>query len=142
LMVDKMNQIVALMDKALRSHPSASRCLRDAIHAQFSFHDSNRRFFEIFLHQHQVQTSPLHARHWEKMEELKRHNLSLIEDCIARGQAGGELQPGPPRLYAVAFLGITLQMIRQWIRDKGSAPLADSADFAANCFLHGANLLS
>jgi hypothetical protein len=60
---------------------------------------------------------------------------------LHRGQAGGELRPGNPRLFAVAFLGVTLQMIRQWIRERGVGQLADSADFAADCFLNGAATL-
>ncbi|HET9522617.1 MAG TPA: hypothetical protein VFO90_00210, partial [Terrimicrobiaceae bacterium] len=104
-------------------------------------HDSNRPFFELFLHQHQMASSPLNQRHWREMEDLKRRNLGLIEDCIVRGQAGGELRPGNPRLFAVAFLGVTLQMIRHWIRERGVGQLADSADFAADCFLNGAATL-
>jgi len=138
LLLDKMKQMVARFESALAASDPAGDCLRAAVHSQFAFHDANQTFFEIFLHQHQVQSSPLHERHWQEMEELKRRNLSLIEQCIARGQAAGELKPGSPRLYAVAFLGVTLQMIRQWIREKGTGRLADSADFAADCFLHGA----
>ncbi len=138
LILDKMKQMVERLALALSSSGSASEGLRAAVHSQFSFHDANRRFFEIFLHQHQVQSSPLHTRHWEEMEALKRRNLEVIETCIARGQASGELRAGPPRLYAVAFLGVTLQMIRQWIREKDENRLSDSADFAADCFLQGA----
>lgn len=137
LLVDKMKQVVAIYEEALTNGDSARECLRAAVHAQFAFHDANQTYFEIFLHQHQVQASPLHERHWTEMEELKRRNLAAIEQCITRGQANGEIKPGPPRLFAVAFLGITLQMIRQWIREKGSGRLADSADFAADCFLQG-----
>ncbi len=139
VILDKMKQMVGALDAALGSGGSASAGLRAGIHAQFSFHDANRTFFEIFLHQHQVQSSPLHTRHWREMEELKRRNLMILERCITRGQATGELKAGPPRLYAVAFLGVTLQMIRQWIREEGTGRLADSAEFAANCFLHGAS---
>ena len=139
LLLEKMKQIVAQFEGALTSEGSAQTCLRAGMHAQFAFHDANRTFFEIFLHQHQVQQSPLHKAHWEEMEALKRHNLELIEGCIARGQAQGELKPGNPRLLAVAFLGITLQMIRQCIRENGETRLADSADFAADCFLNGAS---
>lgn len=138
LLVEKMQQIVAQFEQALTTAGSASACLRAGIHAQFAFHDANRIFFEIFLHQHQVQSSPLHKAHWEEMETLKKRNLRLIEDCIARGQSLGELKSGDPRLLAVAYLGITLQMIRQCIRENNGTRLADSADFAADCFLHGA----
>jgi AcrR family transcriptional regulator len=139
LLVEKMQQIVAQFEQALTAEGSASACLRAGIHAQFAFHDANRTFFEIFLHQHQVQSSPLHKAHWEEMETLKKRNLQLIEDCIARGQALGELKSGDPRLLAVAYLGITLQMIRQCIRENNETRLVDSADFAADCFLHGAS---
>ncbi len=139
LLLEKMQQIVGRFESALTSGRSARECLRAGMHAQFAFHDANRTFFEIFLHQHQVQSSPLHQEHWEQMEALKRHNLQLIESCIARGQSLGELRLGSPRLLAVAYLGITLQMIRQCIRenDEGTQ-LVDSADFAADCFLNGA----
>lgn len=138
LILDKMKHMVERLALALHSHESPSECLRAAVHSQFSFHDANRRFFEIFLHQHQVQSSPLHTRHWEEMESLKRRNREVIEACVVRGQAAGELRAGPPGLYAVAFLGVTLQMIRQWIREQDEKRLSDYADFAADCFLQGA----
>ena len=75
------------------------------------------------------------------MEELKRRNLASIEDCIVRGQESGEIKSGNPRLYAVAFLGVTLQIIRQWIRERGNGRLEASADFAVDCFLNGASTL-
>lgn len=142
LLREKMQQIVTEFENALTTGNSPAACLRAGMHAQFAFHDANRTFFEIFLHQHQVQSSPLHKEHWEEMETLKKHNLKLIEDCIIRGQSLGELKPGNPRLLAVAYLGITLQMIRQCIRDNGETRLADSANFAADCFLHGASFPS
>lgn len=138
LVMEKMDDVVARLEEALTSDASASKCLRAAVHSQFSFHDANRTFFEIFLHQHQLQSSPLHERHWENMEELKRRNLSAIVSCIRRGQTQKELRRGDPKLMAVAFLGMTLQMIRQWIREKDPGRLTDLADIAANCFLHGA----
>ncbi|GAT35539.1 DNA-binding transcriptional regulator, AcrR family [Terrimicrobium sacchariphilum] len=138
VLLERMTQMVKAFESALTSSESAAECLRRGIHAQFAFHDANRTFFEIFLHQHQVQQSPLHKEHWEEMEALKLHNLGVIEDCILRGQSRVELKPGSPRLLAVAYLGITLQMTRQFIRENTDALLIDSADFAADCFLYGA----
>jgi TetR/AcrR family fatty acid metabolism transcriptional regulator len=137
VLLERMTQMVREFEAALTSSENAQECLRRGIHAHFAFHDANRTFFEIFLHQHQIQQSPLHKEHWEEMEALKRRNLSVIEDCIVRGQSRGELKPGNPRLLAVAYLGITLQMTRQFIRENTNARLIDSADFAADCFLHG-----
>lgn len=141
VILEKMNHIASNFEGALCSSESAATCLRAAIHSQFAFHDANRHFFEIFLHQHQVRSSPLHARHWNELEDLKRRILVHIEECVARGQANGELKAGDPRLFAVAFLGVTLQIIRQGIREQSSGPLTDAADFAADCFLHGASRL-
>jgi TetR/AcrR family fatty acid metabolism transcriptional regulator len=137
VILGKMNEVVDRLKTALGSDASASVCLRAAVHALFAYHDSNRAFFELFLHHHQMAASPLNESHWKEMEDLKRRNLSLIEDCIVRGQTRGELRLGNPRLYAVAFLGVTLQIIRQWIREREPGRLADSADFAADCFLNG-----
>lgn len=137
LVLEKIRQMVSRHEEALTSSPSTREALRAGIHAQFSFHDANRSFFEIFLYQSQLQSSPLHESHWLELERLKKRNLTTVTECIARGQERGELKPGDPHLYAVAYLGVTLQMIRQWIREKGAGPLRDCADFAADCFLHG-----
>jgi AcrR family transcriptional regulator len=141
VILEKMNEVVARLEAALNSQESAKSCLRAAVQALFAYHDANRQFFELFLHQQQMAASPLHEVHWKEMEDLKRKNLALIEDCVVRGQRSGELKPGNPRLYAVAFLGITLQMIRQWIRERGEGCLSASAEFAAECFLNGAATL-
>jgi AcrR family transcriptional regulator len=141
VILEKMSEVVGRLETALSSDISATASLRAAVHSLFAYHDSNRQFFEIFLHQDQLAASPLNERHWKEMEDLKRRNLGLIEDCVIRGQTGGEFRPGNPRLYALAFLGVTLQMIRQWIRERGEGPLTDSADFAADCFLNGAATL-
>jgi AcrR family transcriptional regulator len=141
VILEKMNQVVDRLEATLTSDASSKACLRAAVHALFAYHDSNRPFFELFLHQHQIAASPLNERHWKEMEDLKRRNLALIEDCVVRGQTSEELKAGNPRMYAVAFLGMTLQMIRQWIRERGDGLLKDSADFAADCFLNGAATL-
>jgi TetR/AcrR family transcriptional regulator, fatty acid metabolism regulator protein len=141
VILEKMNEVVDRLEAALTSDPSGKACLRAAVHALFAYHDSNRPFFELFLHQHQIAVSPLNERHWQEIEDLKRRNLALIENCVVRGQTSGELKAGNPRLYAVAFLGMTLQMIRQWIRERGDGHLMDSADFAVDCFLNGAATL-
>jgi TetR/AcrR family fatty acid metabolism transcriptional regulator len=138
LILEKMKRLVGELEKALSGQESAAAALRKGVHTQFAFHEANRMFFEIFLQQHQVQASPLHDRHWRDMEKLKRSNLLMIEHCIVQGQEQGEIQSGSPRLFAVVYLGVTLQIIRQWIREQGPGRLVDSADFAADCFLHGA----
>ena len=139
--VEKMNEIVNRVEAALRSEASAKASLRAAVRALFVFHESNRPFFELFLHQQQMARSPLNADHQKQMAELKQRNLTSIERCVIRGQQTGELKAGDPHLYAVAFLGITLQMIRQRIREQSKADLAASVDFVADCFLNGAAVL-
>lgn len=142
LVLEKMQRMVADLEEALSLKKPAVAALRAGVCSQFAFHDANRTFFEIFLQQHQVQASPLHERHWRDMEKLKRRNLSLIEKCISRGQADGKIRAGDPKLFAVVYLGVTLQIIRQRIRDNGSGRLVELAGFAADCFLHGAAVRS
>jgi len=141
VIVEKMNEVVSHVEAAIRSNVSAKVSLRAAVQALFAYHESNREFFELFLHQQQIATSPLNGGHWNEIEELKRRNLTSIERCVVRGQQSGELKPGDPRLYAVTFLGITLQMIRQWIREQSRGDLSASVDFAADCFLNGAAMV-
>jgi AcrR family transcriptional regulator len=141
VIVEKMNEVVSRVEAASKSDASAKISLRAAVQALFAYHESNRQFFELFLHQQQMARSPLNGSHWKEMEELKRRNLSSIERCVVRGQQNGELKPGDARLYAVAFLGITLQMIRQRIREQSKGDISASVDFVADCFLNGATLL-
>lgn len=141
VIVEKMNEVVSRVEAASKSDASAKISLRAAVQALFTYHESNRQFFELFLHQQQMAMSPLNGSHWKEMEELKRRNLSSIERCVVRGQQNGELKPGDARLYAVAFLGITLQMIRQRIREQSNGDISASVDFVADCFLNGATLL-
>ncbi len=141
MIVEKMNEVVNRVEAALRSNVSVKVSLRAAFQAFFAYHESNREFFELFLHQQQMATSPLNVGHWNEIEELKRRNLTSIERCVARGQQNGELKPGDPRLYAVAFVGITLQMIRQWIREQSNGDLNASVDFAADFFWNGAAIV-
>lgn len=138
IILSKMREMVAGLQASFAGDGNAISCLRAGMHAQFRYHESNRRFFEIFLNQHQVGSSPLHAAHWQELESLKKSVLAAITDCIARAQKEGSIRAGDPKKYALIFLGITLQMIRQWIREDGSGGLSDQAEFAADCFLFGA----
>ena len=139
VILEKMRQLVAGVRAALTSDTSAAKCLRAFIVFQFSFHETNRQFFEIFLNQTQLEVSPLHKPHWAELEELKKELLFSVQNTIAAGQSLGEIALGEPRLYAIAFLGIVLQIVRQSIREGGEGRLPDRADFAANLFLHGAS---
>ncbi len=138
IILGKMREMLHSLRSALQGEGSAAECLRRGVHAQFAFHEENRRFFEIFLNQHQVGSSPLHADHWNELELLKRGVLEAITATVARGQLEGTLRAGDAKRFAVAFLGINLQMIRQWIREAQPDCLADQAEFAADCFLKGA----
>lgn len=142
IILGKMREMLAGLQNALKGGQTAADCLRMGVRAQFDFHETNRRFFEIFLNQHQVGSSPLHPDHWNELELLKRGVLESITDCVARGQKEGLIREGDPKRYAIVFLGINLQMIRQWIRDGRPDCLADQAEFAADCFLNGTALRS
>ena len=96
VIVEKANEVVTRLEGALNAEASAKACLRAAAQALFAYHETNRQFFELFLHQQQMAHSPLNEEHWKQMEELKRRNLTSIEGCIVRGQQNGELKPGEP----------------------------------------------
>ena len=140
VLLEKMKQVMGGMEQALKSSAPTPEALRAAVRSQFGYHDANPHFLEIFLNQQQAQSSPLHARHWEELETLKRRHLGLLTECLSRGQAAGEIRQGDPQLFATVFLGMTLQIIRQRARTGGRHPLADVADTAVDCFLHGASV--
>jgi len=137
IILGKMRELVGRLGQALGRGGSVSDCLLAGAQVQFAFHETNRRFFEIFLSQRQIESSPLHPAHWKELEALKRQVLASITTCIKRGQKERVIRPGEPRRYGIVFLGMVLQMIRQWVRDEDPASLADHAQFIVECFLHG-----
>ena len=76
VIVEKMNEVVTRLEGALNAEASAKACLRAAAQALFAYYETNRQFFELFLHQQQMARSPLNEEHWKQMEELKRRNLT------------------------------------------------------------------
>src|SRR5471032_1448671 len=44
LILSKMEEVMERVGKALKSNPSPAASLRATVHAQFAFHDANRRF--------------------------------------------------------------------------------------------------
>jgi len=140
LILEKMDELAAQIEAALQNAPTAAEGLRALARTQFSFHDANRRFFEIFLQQTQLASTPVHPGHWEAMESAKRRIREALEASIRAGQAAGQLKPGDASFYAVAFLGMILQIIRQSIRDAQPGELVGLADQATEIFLNGTAL--
>ena len=58
MIVEKMNEVVARLEAALNPDASAKVWLRAAVQALFAYYETNRQFFELFLHQQQMASLP------------------------------------------------------------------------------------
>ena len=76
----KLSSMVDQVEKAAHEAAPADPAnrLRNAIKAQFEFHDHNREFFEVLMRHHK-EPPPAGTRDWKLIEQtLKRHPTILV----------------------------------------------------------------
>jgi AcrR family transcriptional regulator len=129
-----VDQVAKAASAAAPANPAAA--LRNAIKAQFEFHDANRAFFEVLMRHHKGPPAAGTAD-WKLIgETLKRHH-AVLADLIARLQRRKIIRTGESVDFATALLGIVVHLTRGAMKD-GSQPLAGKTDFVFQLFMTGA----
>jgi hypothetical protein len=101
--------------------------LRNAIRAQFEFHDANREFFEVLMRHHKGPPSA-GTTDWKLIgQPLKRHH-AILADLIARLQRQKIILKGDNIDFATALLGMVIHLTRGAMKD-GKQPLAATNGF-------------
>ena len=138
LFADKLSAMVDQVERAAQAAASANPAdrLRNAIRAQFEFHDANRRFFEVLMRHHQGPPAAGTAD-WKLIGQTLRRHHAVLVDLIAGLQRRKIIRSGDCGDFAAALAGMMIHLTRIVIRD-GSQPLAAKADFVFQLFMTGA----
>ena len=138
LFANKLSAMVDQVERAAQRPAPANPAdrLRDAIRAQFEFHDANREFFEVLM-RHRQGPPAAGTADWKLIgQTLRRHHMVLV-DLIARLQRRKIIRPGDCGDFAAALVGMVVHLTRVAMLD-GSQPLAAKTDFVFQLFMTGA----
>ena len=138
LFANKLSAMVDQVERAAQRPAPANPAdrLRDAIRAQFEFHDANREFFEVLM-RHRQGPPAAGTADWKLIgQTLRRHHMVLV-DLIARLQRRKIIRPGDCGDFAAALVGMVVHLTRVAMLD-GSQPLAAKTDFVFQLFMAGA----
>jgi AcrR family transcriptional regulator len=138
LIASKLSSMVDQVEKAAQEAASADPAngLRNAIRAQFEFHDHNREFFEVLMRHHKG-PPPAGTRDWKLIEQtLKRHHVILV-GLIEQSQRRKLIRQGSSTDFATALVGMVVHLTRVAMED-GKQPLVGKTDFVFQLFMAGA----
>jgi TetR/AcrR family fatty acid metabolism transcriptional regulator len=138
LIASKLSSMVDQVEKAAQEAAPADPAnrLRNAIKAQFEFHDHNREFFEVLMRHHK-EPPPAGTRDWKLIEQtLKRHHTILVS-LIEQSQRRKLIRQGSSTDFATALVGMVVHLTRFAMKD-GQQPLAAKTDFVFQLFMTGA----
>jgi len=138
LIASKLSSMVDQVEKAAQEAAPADPAngLRNAIRAQFEFHDHNREFFEVLMRHHKG-PPPAGTRDWKLIEQtLKRHHVILV-GLIEQSQRRKLIRQGSSTDFATALVGMVVHLTRVAMED-GKQPLVGKTDFVFQLFMAGA----
>jgi AcrR family transcriptional regulator len=138
LIASKLSSMVDQVEKAAQKAAPADPAngLRNAIRAQFEFHDHNREFFEVLMRHHKG-PPPAGTRDWKLIEQtLKRHHAILVS-LIEQSQRRKLIRKGSSPDFATALVGMVVHLTRVAMED-GKQPLVGKTDFVFQLFMAGA----
>ena len=138
LFANKLSAMVDQVEQAAQAAAPANPAdrLRDAIRAQFEFHDANREFFEVLTRHHQGPPAAGTAD-WKLIGQTIRRHHAVLVDLIARLQRRKIIRSGDCGDFAAVLVGMVVHLTRVAMLD-GSQPLAAKTDFVFQLFMTGA----
>jgi AcrR family transcriptional regulator len=138
LFANKLSAMVDQVEQAARAAAPANPAdrLRDAIRAQFEFHDANREFFEVLM-RHRQGPPAAGTADWKLIGQTLRRHHAVLVDLIARLQRRKIIRSGDCGDFAAALVGMVVHLTRVAMLDS-SQPLAAKTDFVFQLFMTGA----
>jgi AcrR family transcriptional regulator len=138
LFANKLSAMVDQVERAAQRPAPANPAdrLRDAIRAQFEFHDANREFFEVLM-RHRQGPPAAGTADWKLIGQTLRRHQAVLVDLIARLQRRKIIRPRDRGDFAAALVGMVVHLTRVAMLD-GSQPLAAKTDFVFQLFMTGA----
>ena len=138
LFANKLSAMVDQVEQAARAGAPANPAerLRDAIRAQFEFHDANREFFEVLM-RHRQGPPAAGTADWKLIGRTLRRHQAILVDLIGRLQRRKIIRVGNSVDFAGALLGMVIHLTRAAV-EEGRQPLAAKTDFVFDLFMTGA----
>ena len=138
LFANKLSAMVDQVEQASQTAAPANPAdrLRDAIRAQFEYHDANREFFEVLMRHHQGPPAAGTAD-WKLIGQTLGRHHSVLVSLIARLQRRKIIRSGDCGDFATALAGMMIHLTRVAMHE-GSQPLAAKTNFVFQLFMTGA----
>ena len=113
LFANKLSAMVDQVEQAAQAAAPANPAdrLRDAIRAQFEFHDANREFFEVLM-RHRQGPPAAGTADWKLIGQTLRRHHAVLVDLIARLQRRKIIRKGNSVDFAGALLGMVIHLTR------------------------------
>ena len=139
LFANKLTQMVDQVEKAAAEASGPLDSIKQAIRAQFEFHERNREFFEVFTC-HRVTDQASHETEWKAIHQMLDRHHGILKGLIEKAQNRKLLRAGDSKNLAVALLGMICHMSREMSRHH--VPLSGEADFVFQLFVQGSQFSS
>jgi AcrR family transcriptional regulator len=128
LVEDSVRRLKAELDAARARHASPLERSHAATETFFRFAQENRELFRIVFG-HEASFHDVVRR----SQEMFTHDV--MED-LAAGMRSGAFRDGDERIWAQAFIGMSLQVVSWWVEQEG-VPLADVTRSLTDLAFHG-----
>ncbi len=137
VLVEKITRMLGFVEGRVRHAKEPLAALREAVAAQFEFHDQHRAFFEILSRQRPGMSNGK-GREWKRIRSCYERHTELLCSLIEAAQQRRSLRKMDSRHLAFGLLGMILQLTREALRQHAEEPLANQTEFVMDLFLHGA----
>lgn len=128
LVEDTVRRLKTQLDAVRAANPDPLTAAREGTETFFRFAQQNRELFRIvFGHE---------ASFHEVVRRSQEMFVSDIEENLIAGKRTGTFREGNTRIWAQAFIGMTLQVVSWWI-DQESVPVEEVTRTLIDLALHG-----
>jgi AcrR family transcriptional regulator len=134
----KVEELLSLLEEAIRNHVSAQERLRAVIHVKLAFADRNRAFFRIYVSEWSGFEWTVKSAFGERVWKRYLAQIDLVANLITDGIKSGEFRKVNPKETSLAFHGMLNSTIYLWILQTGPKDsLVDKGKWLGTLFLGG-----
>ena len=138
LVEDKVDELLKLLENAVKEHSSASDKLRAVIRVKLAFADQNRDFFRIYVSEWSGFEWTVKSAFGEGVWKRYLAQIDLVASLIKDGMKRGEFRKVNPKDISLAFHGMLNSTIYVWILQASpKESLVDKGEWLGTLFLGG-----
>ena len=138
LVEDKVEDLLARLEEAIRSEVSASDKLRAVIRVKLAFADQNRDFFRIYVSEWSGFEWTVKSAFGERVWKRYLAQIDLVANLVKSGIKSGEFRKINPKDASLALHGMLNSTIYVWILEAGpEESLVEKGEWLGSLFLGG-----